>query len=88
MLIADKIKTEVYFDGSLVPDPNETTPEGKFSNRFDYGVNVGLGVKYKSYILKLKYDYGLYRKLKYENFENDNMHRNLVFSVSLGYRIL
>lgn len=87
MLIADSDKTEVYFDGSLVPNPTEVGEE-KFSNRFDYGVNLGVGVQFKSYILQLKYDYGLYHMLKYENFDDDITYRNLVFRITLGYKIL
>lgn len=66
--------------------PGETLKEN-FSNRIDYGINVGIGVDFKVVSTQLTYDHGFYRTMKYEGFISDNPVRNSVLKLTVGYML-
>lgn len=86
LLLFDKTSAMVLMDGNLVPELEESGDE-KFINRIDYGANFGLGLEFKSFLIQVSYDYGLYRKMRYNNFEDNNLYRNMVFRLGLGYKL-
>lgn len=85
LLLFDNSESEFYVDG--VPQVIETEIEEKFINDLDYGVNIGLGLNYKAFLINVAADLGLYREMKYENFKTEQKFKNTVLKLSLGYKL-
>jgi hypothetical protein len=84
LLLFDKSTTELFVDGE--PTEMENQFEGKFSNRIDYGIQIGIGAQLRSYMIQASYDYGFYRSMKYEEIQFDQSVRNSVVRLTLGYK--
>ncbi len=86
LMLFDDSRTEVFINGEKEDVIFSTLPK-KFSNRIDYGLNAGIGLDLKSYIIQASYDYGFFRTQKYKDFDFDNSLRNSVLRLTLGYKI-
>lgn len=84
LLLFDNSTTELFVDGE--PMDLENQFEAKFSNRIDYGIQMGLGAQLKSYVIQATYDYGFYRTMKYEDLPIEDSSRNAVVRITLGYK--
>jgi len=84
VLLFDDSTTELFVDGERTEIENQF--EGKFSNRIDYGIQMGLGVQLKSYVIQATYDYGFYRTMKYADLPLEESVRNAVARITLGYK--
>ena len=84
LLLFDDTTTELFVDSE--PTDMENQFEEKFSNRIDYGIQIGLGAQLETYIIQATYDYGFYRKIKYENIPVEASSRNAVARITLGYK--
>ncbi|WKV13225.1 porin family protein [Marivirga harenae] len=80
----DDSTTELFIDGEASEFENQF--EAKFSNRIDYGIQVGLGAELKSYVIQATYDYGFYRTMKYEDIPFEESVRNAVARITFGYK--
>jgi hypothetical protein len=83
-LLFNNSSNELFVDGE--PTEIENQFEGKFSNRIDYGIQIGLGAQLRSYVVQASYDHGLYRSMKYEDIQFEQSLRNSVARLTLGYR--
>lgn len=83
LLLFDNSTTELFVDGEAREMENQF--EEKFSNRIDYGIQMGLGAQLKSYVIQATYDYGFYRTMKYDDIPVEVDNRNAVARFSLGY---
>jgi hypothetical protein len=85
LLLFDNTTTELYVN----EEPTElgNTAEGKYSNRFDYGINIGFGIDLKSFVIQASYDYGFFRTMKYKEINFDQSVRNSVIRLTIGYRL-
>jgi hypothetical protein len=84
LLLFDNSTTKLFVDGQRTQMENQF--EGKFSNRIDYGIQIGIGAQLRSYMIQASYDYGFYRSMKYEGIQFDQSVRNSVARLTLGYR--
>lgn len=84
LLLFDDTTTELFVDSEAREFENQF--EAKFSNRIDYGIQVGLGAQLKSYLIQATYDYGFYRTMKYEDTQFKESVRNAVARITLGYK--
>jgi hypothetical protein len=85
LLLFDQSATELFVNEELTE--MENVIEGKFSNRIDYGIKIGLGAEMRSYIIQVSYDYGFYRSMKYDDIQFDQSVKNSVIRLSLGYKL-
>ncbi|WP_375579642.1 porin family protein [Marivirga tractuosa] len=84
LLLFDNSTTELFVGGEPREMGNQF--EGKFSNRIDYGIQMGLGVQLSSYVIQTTYDYGIYRSMKYEDTQFEESVRNAIARITLGYK--
>ncbi|WP_435135800.1 outer membrane beta-barrel protein [Formosa sp. A9] len=61
--------------------------EDLFTNRIDYGFNLGFGLEYSSFLIYVTTDFGLYRDLDFEYYNSDGKSKNTVLKVSFGYKL-
>jgi hypothetical protein len=78
-----KVKRKWEYNGLIESGETKT----KFSYEGDYkpidlGFNIGVGVKYFDYLLKIQYDYGVINLL---NNQHPNIRKNRNFGITLGY---
>ncbi|UZR96706.1 porin family protein [Chondrinema litorale] len=80
-------KTE--YDPNLASLETEELQSEPFSNRLDYGIKLGAGLDLKSYLVQVSYDYGLYRKMKYEfeDFDVTQTLRNSFLNFTFAYKL-
>lgn len=69
----------------MVPALEPYTVENNFSNRLDYGFNLGMGLSYKALMINLTADLGFYRRMTYPS--SVERVRNSALKLSVGYRI-
>jgi hypothetical protein len=82
LLVFNDSSADVYLDHVFHEKIESDFPK-EFIDKVDYGLNIGLGTNYKSFLINLGVDLGMYRKVLNGNAQI----KNTVLKVSLGYKI-